>query len=79
MEHGLADESTEDHVMSIEVSDGVSDGVQENPVGRARESTSSDEGEEQLAYRITTWHCKLGSRTLIDTEREVNWKMSRQV
>jgi len=61
--------------MSIEVSDRVSDGVQENPVGR--ESTSSDEDEEQLAYRIT-WHCKLGSRTLVsDTETEVNWKMSR--
>ena len=61
--------------MSIEVSDGVSDGVQENPVGRARESTSDDESEEQLAYRIT-WHCRLGSRTLVpETEREMNLKL----
>lgn len=52
-------------------------GSKKNPAGRARESTSGDESEEQLAYRIT-WHCKLGSRTLVpETEREVNWKLSR--
>lgn len=59
-------------MMSIEVSDhGVSDDL-------VRESTSTaDEDEEPLAYRIT-WHCKLGSRTLVsDTEREVNLKLSR--
>ena len=66
MEHGLADDEstrTEDHIMSIE----VSDGVEENPVGR--------ESSIIVTRMKNSLPIELFGNASLGGERKVNWKM----